>query len=286
MNTALIAGYPKSGNTLIGATCNIAGGVSSDFDIYGLRANHKSPQKNGLFASDICTIKSHDCRRRLPDFRHAYFGRVINVVTVVRNPFETLLSVLNYFRVLYSSKGFLSALQRDSLNDLLPGYEVKASFCEDFELDKLREEGLIALALKNFALNGTVVRMFYQSSGPWSEFVLGYQESSIPVLNLRFEELALESLGNDETHSKCSTLLSNFWDCEYARLKQAFMHQGSASRKQKESGNPFYAKAESGYWRTYFDIKDCKNFANYYYRSMVANGYEDLLDELFSQVAS
>jgi hypothetical protein len=42
---------------------------------------------------------------------------------------------------------------------------------------------------------GTVIPLFYAMSGPWSEFVLNYLDTGIPTLNLRYEELSQESLG-------------------------------------------------------------------------------------------
>ena len=282
MDTALIAGFPKSGNTLLGATSNIAGGVGTHYDVYHLRSVGQEPEPNKLFHRDICTIKTHDSRRWSSDLRTSYYGTVVSIVTIVRNPFETLLSTLAFLRYLCEAKGSLSQDEVDCVHSLLPGYVIGSAFSEEFTLDNLRDQGLISVALSNFAKMGTVIPLFYAMSGPWSEFVLSYLGTGIPTLNLRYEDLSQESLGEQESHSQCTKRLSEFWDCSYWQLKRAFIQQGIDAQNAKAYGSLFFSKAESGYWKSYYDLADCKKFADLYYRSIIANGYEDLMDDLFS----
>lgn len=101
MNTILCAGYPKSGNTLLGQSLVFAGGLESSFDIYQLKREKLTPEVNPLFSSDACSIKTHDCWRPSRDIHHLYFGKVSKAIVIVRNPFDTLLSGINHFRVVY-----------------------------------------------------------------------------------------------------------------------------------------------------------------------------------------
>ena len=235
-----------------------------------------------LFARDICTVKTHDSRRWTCDFRHSYFGEVVSIVTIVRNPFETLLSTLAFLRYLFGANGTLSQDEVDCVHSLLPGYAIGPAFCDEFTLENLRDQGLISLALSSFAKMGTVIPLFYSMSGPWSEFVPSYLGTGIPTLNLRYEDLAQESLGESEPQSICSKRLSEFWDCNYWQLKQAFIQQGIDAQNAKAYGSLFFTKAESGYWKSYYDLADCRKFADLFFRSILASGYEDLMDDLFS----
>ena len=93
-----------------------------------------------------------------------------------------------------------------TLNMLMPDLDLSGDIFSALDLDGLRDKGQLDIALSNFISHGTVIPMFFEASGPWSEFVPGYQASGIPVLNLRYEELALESLGTDATHSSASKI--------------------------------------------------------------------------------
>ena len=92
MDTILVPGYPKSGNTLLGTALNLAGSVKTDFDIYALKSQNIIPDCNNLFESPLCTIKTHQMRRYNSKFENLYFGKVIKIITIARNPLETLLS--------------------------------------------------------------------------------------------------------------------------------------------------------------------------------------------------
>jgi hypothetical protein len=53
----------------------------------------------------------------------------------------------------------------------MPDFKVKRTFLSDFTLDKLRDDGVLDVALKNFGENGTSILNFYRMSGTWSEFL-------------------------------------------------------------------------------------------------------------------
>jgi hypothetical protein len=281
MKTALIAGYPKSGNTLLGETLNIAGGVKTSYEYYTLRDRKTAPSSNPLLGSEICSIKSHEMLRYGDKLHSMYFGPVINVVTIVRNPFETLLSALNFFRVVYDTYSVLPPLHIRSLKLLLPDYEITSAFSDQFTIEALRDDGQLSIALESFAEMGSSLLHFYQMSGPWCSFVSSYANCGVPVLNLRYEDLVLESMSSSPEHSLCSRKLSEFWSCDFESLKKGFVLQSHRANYKKSQGNAFYPKARSGYWSEYFSLSECRKFADVYHRALIDNGYDELLDQIF-----
>ena len=130
MNTFLFAGYPKSGNTLLGESLRFAGGIeTTPYDIYQIRSKKLNPSPNPIFNSEICCIKTHDVWRPYSDFHAIYPGKVQKVVVITRNPFDTLLSGINFFRVTYSrNAGCLPPLHMKSLKCLIPDYVLEEIF--------------------------------------------------------------------------------------------------------------------------------------------------------------
>ena len=167
-----------------------------------------------------------------------------------------------------------------TLNMLMPDLDLSGDIFFTLDLDGLRDKGQLDIALSNFISYGTVIPMFFEASGPWSEFVPGHQASGIPVLNLRYEELAIESLDSDDNHSSASKNLSEFLNCDFHKIKNAFVAQGNSVRTKSSEGNLIFAKATSGYWRDYLTPSKCKRFANIYWRILIKNGYKDLVEEL------
>lgn len=281
MNTVLVAGYPKSGNTLLGTVLNKAGNVNTDFDYYHLKKSNSTPSPNKLFNANLCTIKTHEIRRLTPRFDRRYYGHVKKLITITRNPLETLLSSISYLRYKWVKTKALNPSEKLTLDLLLPNCNFE-DLEKDLILESMRDKGHLEEALKNFINMGTVIPMFFESSGPWSEFTPSYANSNVPTLNLRYEELALEGLDYDKKNSHTSIKLSEFLECKYEKIKEAFIEQTKSVKNQKSAGNLFFAKAASGYWREYFSTSLRKRFVNIYHHSLMLNGYEDFIEEIMN----
>ena len=290
MNTILCAGYPKSGNTLLGQSLNYAGGVSTPFDIYQIRREKIVPRANPLFESTSCCIKTHDLYRPFESLDDLYFGKVSKIVAVNRNPFDVLLSAINYFRFIYRKKGNKldpRSLAMRSLRALMPDFEVSESFLTEFTLEKLRDAGMLDAALRNFGEYGTSILNFYGVSGTWSDFLASYDHSGASLLKFSYEKLeriSNSSLNEGDVISAELSDLSSFLEVDAARLKEGFAEQKRSiyALKAESMSADFFNKSRSGYWKQYFSPKDCKLFLNQHYSAVIRNGYGYLVDEVNS----
>ena len=296
METVLFAGYPKTGNTLVGQSLNYAGGI--DQAPYGdifIRRNQLTPTPNPLFETNTCCIKTHDSYHPFRNIDNLYFGKVSKIVVFNRNPFDLLLSAINYFRVVFERQGGKFdpskevALQyRRSLMLLIPDFEVKETFLSDFSLETLRDNGMLDIALRNFGENGTSILNFYPLSGTWSEFTASYDGCGISLLKFSYEKLeqiSINSTRKDDVVSAELQELSSFLEVDSERLNQGFAKQSRlVSEKKSESGGgaKFFNKSCSGYWKQYFSKKECRYFLNHHHSAVVRNGYEYLIDEVSS----
>ena len=288
MKTVLFAGYPKSGNTLLGHAFLFAGNeVSSGldyvlshsnpaeyFDYYHLLSSNKKPPLNPLFDSPTVCIKTHDLKRYSINLESSYYGGVSHVITIVRNPFETLLSGINFFRVSLKSNSFGQA-EAIALNQLLPEININSeTLFDDLQLENLKNSGLLNNALIRFAQYGTVFFNFYQMSGPWCTFANSYRDCGLPLLNVKFEDLS-------DDHQKSSQSIANFLNIDSNYLLSGFDKQKKYALEKKKNKETFYSKVKTGYWKNYFDKNTCKYFIDIYHREMKDIGYENVIEEVF-----
>ena len=285
INTVLFAGYPKSGNTLIGQAINLAGNVETVFDYYTLNKNGITPALNPIFKEEVCSIKTHNQWDPKLNIHDLYFGKVLKVIVINRNPFDTLLSGINFFRVTYKNTG-LNAFQKRSLRKLFPGFKVDDDFLDKFNLENLKQKGWLDKALNRFSEDGTSFLNFYAMSGTWSGFASSYEYSGLPILKVRYEDL--EEISIDSFNGKGNTNpylleISSFLDVDPENLARGFALQRSNALKEKENTQinvKFMNKMTSGYWRNYFTLKTCRTFVRKNYHAMLINGYEELVQEI------
>jgi len=285
MNTVLIAGYPKSGNTLIGQSINLAGNVKGVFDIYSLKKNGKTPSLNPIFKDAVCSIKTHDNWDPKHNIHDLYYGKVLKVIVINRNPFDTLLSGINFFRITYKTHG-LNDFQKRSLHKLFPRFKVDDDFLDNFTLENLKQEGRLDIALNRFSEDGTSFLNFYRNSGTWSGFANSYEHSGLPILKIRYEDL--EKISIDSFNGKGNTnpyllKISSFLEVDHENLAKGFALQRSNANKENantKTNVKFMNKMASGYWKDYLSLKNCRTFVRKNYHAMLINGYEELIEEV------
>ena len=283
MRTLLIAGYPKSGNTLFGEALHSTGGSGPFLDYYQFRRNNSKPCSNTLFSDDTYVIKTHERWRPNIDFEEAYFAKVFKIITVIRNPFDTLLSAINFIKVQFKNNNMVYKKTWDALFD---GIKLNDELIRSFTLEDLREKGLLDLALKQFSNHGTSIPGFVRMSGPWSGFITSYKYCGLPILNLRYEELASlseQSLGElDDINKNLLGKIAGYLEVNEYQLQLGFKLGRQKALNAQMNKNVFYNKMRSNYWRDYFSNDSCKEFVSNYAVEMIDNGYKDLVDEFYS----
>ena len=235
--TILLAGYPKSGNTLLGESLLLAGKeycpdwdlgeyktLNDLFDSYCLSDNNIKAKLNPLFNS-FC-IKTHNKISRYVDLKNSFYGGVSHVITITRNPFEILLSSLNYFRYLKKNNNFTDVTKK-SINLLIPDYKInQETFLEDFTLEKLRENDFLNQALTNFSNNGTSILEFFEMSGTWCSYTTSFHnhhdikngENKLKLLNIKYEDMVNDC-------EKCSEQIANFLEIDKKYIVKGFDKQ-------------------------------------------------------------
>ncbi len=291
MKTVLFAGYPKSGNTLIGHSFLYAGkeadptwdycdrshkcdsnSPSKFYDVYQMQ---RIPPANPLFGGSRVCVKTHQYNLYSENLTNSYFGGVGEVITIVRNPFDTLLSGLNYFRVQWAEYGGLPQVSAIALNRLMPEYDyTRGNFLEDMKIDTLREKTHLDDVLYRFASSGTVFYNFYVTSGPWCNFAKSYDSAEVPVLSIKYEDLV-------DNQESTSNIISDFLQVDRGHVLSGFKKQAEFAKEKKKSGDSFYSKMKTGYWKNYFSKKACREFIDMYHRPMTEMGYCDIIEEVF-----
>lgn len=292
MKTILFAGYPKCGNTLLGESFIFAGkNFNPDWDLGNFDGHMERlydyyvmqfypPVKVNPLCNGIC-VKTHQRPSRYHNLHNSFYNGVSHIITVTRNPFEVLLSSLNYFRYLWKKNGTLTNHEIKSLNSLLPDYKInEESFLDDFTIENLKEKDLLDISLSNFSSNGTSIGIFHTMSGPWCSYVNTYNmhhnviNGEIQILNLKYEDLVKNS-------DLCAEKLGTFLNCDSSYIKLGFEEQKKLTQKRKEEGDLFFNKASSGYWKEYFSYDACKNFTSTYCYELENLGYRDLVDHFY-----
>ena len=288
IQTILVAGYPKSGNTLLGSTFSIAGNICDPnysaqtlYDIYTIRRiKEYAPLPNPFFSKNQLHIKTHDSLRR-QNLDNKYFGNTNKVIIITRNPFDTFLSSLNFLRVLVREAGEVNHVVLDTLQKLAPKSqfpEDSTNFIAKFTLENLRRESILDDMFVQYANIGTAFSAFMSMSSPWALFSSSYDRCSKPMCRIKFEDM---SAGYEDNYEKVSTKISNFLGCDSLILAKAFCLQRDSAIEKKKKGNIFFSKVASEYYSQYLSKKSLRHFCSLYYSTMVELNYNYLLESLF-----
>jgi hypothetical protein len=284
-----IAGFPKSGNTLINETLDQAGKLI-DSDWVPPKYEYQSskdlePLKSGSYMANPylgehrCHIKTHIMYSD-ENYELERIGITIDsIAVIIRNPFDTLLSTTNYLRYSAKKNKRLTGSQISTLKHFYPDYsESDVLGGSEFNLEQLREKGALDQALEIFSASNTCIPQFLTRSGTWLDFYSSFDHTQKQTFKVRFEDI-INSHANWE---EASNLLATFLGCQPDILADAFMQQNESCQQARQSNNLFFPVAESKYFFRYFEGRSLRRFCNKYLTELKAFGYEDLIDEVMS----
>ena len=291
INTVLVAGYPKSGNTLLGSTFSLAGNicdsgydVKSLFDIYTIRRKQMSdaeyhPRANPFFPGSQVHIKTHESFRRW-DLDNIYFGDTNKVIVISRNPFDTFLSSLNFLRAIVKLSGAITQPVSETLRKLSPASTFPDNpnqFVSDFTLENLKHENLLDDMFVEYANIGTAFSAFMDMSSPWALFSYSYNFCEKPVCRIKFEDL---SSGYLDDYKKISDKIGGFLECDPFVLEKSFQLQRNSALERQKEGSIFFSKVASEYYLHYLSKSSLKYFCSLYQATMIDLEYTEILDSL------
>jgi hypothetical protein len=288
-NLVAIAGFPKSGNTLINETLNYAGRLVDQcwmppkyefqnpkeitkFEEYSFTANP-------FLGDNKCHLKTH---LAYSEDSYIWPGRktaISSIVVIIRNPFDTLLSSTNYLRYSAALNNRLTANQIATLKHFYPNHtEADVIDPDVFNLKSLREEGALDKALEIFSTSNTCIPQFLARSGTWNDFYASFSGSDLPVLRIRFEDI----VNTNNQWQEVSGRLASFLDGDPVVLAEAFARQNEECRQARKANDLFFPVAESNYFHQYFEAKTLRRFCNKNLQMLKSVGYEDLADSIMS----
>ena len=298
METLLLAAYPKSGSTLLNEVfyecswvldpewCPVEGRPDLNSEVYGIyRLNSMglrpspSPFLNGRYQ-----VKTHEKYSDKLLKKNKFFAPVYKIIVISRNPFDILLSSINFLRGRAISKRIKNPQysQMDTqialdVSKILPTYECNANlnkFIDDFTLDNLCKEGYLVNVCRRFKESSALIDQFAGMSGSWLDFAKSFDNCEVPVLKIKFEDLVGV---NGNAREKCISSIGKFLECDVNILRESLSRQASNTLKRKQSGHPYFPRAASGYWKDYLPMDECIAFFNQYKAEMAEIGYQDIL---------
>lgn len=240
---------------------------------------------NPFFESGHYSIKTHE-RYRYGDVKlnGPFKGDIAKILTIMRNPFDTLLSSLNYLKIEVRNSGMdeIPDLIRHTFANLIPelakAFTSSKEFLNCYSLDFLHQRGFLDEALHNFGRMGFSVPFFANVSGSW----LGYHSSydfnpTVKPLHLTYERLLADEVNN---YSTVSQEIASYLDVNSEILSRAFLAQKKATLERMSRGSEFFSKAKFGYFKEYFSARALDLFCRRNYDLLHQNGYSSLAKEL------
>lgn len=288
-NLVAIAGFPKSGNTLINETLNYAGRLVDPYWIPP-KYEFQNLEEISSFEGDLftanpflgknkCHLKTHLAYSEDNYIWHKHNAVISSIVVIIRNPFDTLLSSTNYLRYSAALNNRLTANQIATLKHFYPNHtEADVLNPDVFNLKSLREVGALDKALEIFSTSHTCIPQFLARSGTWIDFYTSFSGSDLPVLRIRFEDI----VNTNNQWQEVSERLSYFLNGDPVVLAEAFARQNEECRQARKANDLFFPVAESNYFHQYFEAKTLRRFCNKNLQMLKSIGYEDLADSIMS----
>lgn len=281
-----LATYPKCGNSALAFPLILAGQLAdSSYEgwdsLSKVRRAHLQDNSlpfKAIRGADTTVIKTHKIFKGSKDLTTPQ-GDVSKVIRITRNPFDCLLSALNFLRLEANSSRSL-AMIRPTVEALFPNHKLirrwtsPNQFFNRFTIDSLAKENLLDLALESFSRLGLTLPFYYSVCGGWRTNYESWGAAKVPVLDLRYEDLVpTPSVGTIQ-------LISNFLGADEELLSKAFEIQMENVHHQRKKGNPFFNQANKSYFSRYFSKKALRHFVDYNQVALQAMGYEELSQEI------
>lgn len=289
-----VYGFPKSGNTWVqGVFAALGQEVDPAYkqvDIHISRRNKSTFNIHPLVRLDnqpCIVFKSHEKydgeELFLRDRSALGISKLEKVILVKRNPFDMLLSFLN-FSIWQIKKRMVDGSAtpprtHEFIRNVIGMTEEEVAQALDAAdiLGLLKQQGVCDRALAVFVESGFNIRPFDEIYGTWLEHITSWEkQKTYSVLSLRYEDLILNL---PEQIAK----LSNYIDVPEGKIADAFKRRQNATVKaqsenvrKKEAS--FYNKLSAGYFWEYFSADLLDDMIARHKISLADAGYGDLYE--------
>ncbi|MCP9798173.1 sulfotransferase domain-containing protein [Cyanobium sp. Lug-B] len=286
MIVILLATYPKCGNSALSFPLVLAGQLADSSytgydNLYKARLAHLRDNAlpfKAIPGQETTIIKTHNIFKQPSDLITPQ-GEVSKVIRIIRNPFDCLLSALNFLRLEAKNSNNLAKI-KPTIDTLFPHCKIirrwtsPKRFAKIFTLDNLAKENLLDMALQSFSQSGLTLPFYYSVCGGWISNFESWSAASVPTLSLRYEDLT-PSPSAETIHS-----IAEFVKTDRELLAKAFEYQLENVNQQKSSGSLFFNKASKDYYLNYFTAKAVNQFIDYNQIAIQRLGYEELITHI------
>lgn len=278
-----IASYPKSGNTWLQTVVRFAGRSfgfpRADLDVYQIVAQGRRPEAVGGVRSQISdrpttVLKTHD--RFVADRDpHAELGMAtVGFVYVLRNPFDMLLSYINFTRQQYANRSDSARYRQEVFTDLL-GYDepFTPEAWRDMTLERIPRRHLDHALQRFTELGASIPGVARMAKSTWIEHGLSWKAAArrLPAVFLRYEDLV--------SAPEAFLPLQRLFQFTDAQIIDA-VNEVNAMQRAKQNKHIFYNKMTSYYFKDYFSRDLVERFIDRYEGPLAELGYADLRDHV------
>jgi len=290
-NAIGVYGYPKSGNTWLESSFTKLGQdiIPSYFqsDIHITRANKKKFIPHPLIEENghpLIIYKSHEPflgKNIMDDAQDLGIKSIIKVILIKRNPFDMLLSYLNFIRFIAANRAasdqpFPNSIKLYCTQELGMTGNVQEQLMTLSSLEEMQERGILESALKSFSQLDFIIPPLNNIATSWSNQILSWENQSIfDVLSVRYEDLV-------DFRAQEIERISRFIKIDQKLLTSAFDKQNKGAVRERttyinEQKPTFYNKMGYGHFNDYFDQDLIHTFYKKHYDIFVSCGYKDLV---------
>lgn len=277
-----ISSYPKSGNTWLQNIVRSAGAnhgfPDGEMDVYTLLDKSIEPSpcyclNKKLSASGGFVLKTHASFEKVHQKIFNYDLNLVGFLHVYRNPFDMLLSYINYTRIEYSNYRYSEDYQV-FLFKLLMGFDKVYSY-DEWRNMKLEDIPTINLdhALNFFSRNNLSLPVNYSMASGWYENIMSWKskESSTEGCLIKYEELFDDF---KEIETICN--IFSFQVDDFLKAKYDFNMKINQVRMESSDGSIFYNKMRKSYFKDFYSKSVIDEFIKNHESNLFKLGYLNL----------
>tara|TARA_Y100000589_G_C27199029_1_gene648507 strand:+ start:2145 stop:3005 length:861 start_codon:yes stop_codon:yes gene_type:complete len=243
----IVAGYPKSGNTMILDALKYAGNSINKnylggYNLPKLLRTKIIPAPNPLFKEQMTEIKSH---RDYPKLHDVFLDNIKKVILIRRKPIHVFASYLDYnIRKAYIAKGKNENYLNYIRHHLKTLWELKiAKIPLNYDQLIRSYQKTIKYSFNKSAeiflnLNGEI-KYLKKISGNWLNYYESFSKVKVPIFKIQYEEL----IDNNKKNQIIKDL-AIFLSVDYEILSKGFNIQSQIAKKNslENPKDSFYKK--------------------------------------------
>lgn len=287
-NFIWISSYPKSGNTWVSSTLEVAGRhrgfPQAQYDAYLLESTGRIPPVCEAVAEPYnehpCSVlKTHSVYNPAGQPHYEYYpsldATTVAFIHVYRNPLDVLLSYINFTRLEYKGHEDDQKYRKELFQRLL-GYEKPFEYSDwvNMGIDHVATRNLDH-ALDYFSECQLGLARLQETAGTWTEHTQSWFDAvnDLPGYTIRYEDCLVDP------GPICQ--LAGLFTFSAKRVEAAYNYVNKRTRRYSASGDDnsrvFFNKMDAYYFRKYFSPAAIERFCHAQESVLRKYGYAEIL---------